>query len=231
VKHLKKFHQLESLMRQMLPVLVCAMALALLSADAMATTILIGTLSYDTFIPGNAASPGINAFDISNLTGSFDLPPDFPVSDILAFQSATLTVTFSDLSQEVFALGTVNSGFLLDASGNPVIQVPGNQTFASAEFTAALSLPTFALADGTIVDASSTSIDAVLLPSAGATLVADTDQTTIGVSAVPATTPEPASLDLVLLAGVFLALHLRRISSSASFWTSSRCSVIKLIDS
>jgi hypothetical protein len=188
-------------MRQVLMTFVLALGMCLLSGQCWAATILIGTLSYDTFIPGGSVSPGIDAFNISNLTGSFDLPPDFPVSDSLTFQSASLTLTLGDLSQQVLDFGDIGPGFLLDPSGNPVVQVPGNEAFASAEFTATLSPGSFTLSDGTTFKADSTALDVVLDPSSGSTLVADVDQTTIGVTqTIAITTPEPASRSLVLLA-------------------------------
>jgi hypothetical protein len=179
-------------------------ALCLLATTARASIVNLGTLSYDTFIPPGPGSPGVDAFDLANLTGAFSLPPDFPVIDALTFQSAQLTLTLSDLSQLVFTLGDIGPGFLLDQGGNPVVQVPGGQSFNSAEFTATLSALHFALSDGTSFTAGSTSIDVLLLPSIGQTLTVDVDQTTIGVAGTVQTIPEPASRDLLLLALVWL---------------------------
>lgn len=49
-------------------------ALCLFSAMARADIIDLGTLSYDTFIPAGSGFPGVDAFDLSNLTGAFSLP-------------------------------------------------------------------------------------------------------------------------------------------------------------
>ena len=144
--------------------------LYLLAVPAQANIASVGTLSYDTFIPGSSGFPGVDAFNLSNLSGGFSLPADFPVTDSLTFQSARLTLTFSDLSQEVFNLGDIGPGFLLDPSGNPVVQVPSDQLFASAEFTATLSPGSFALFNGTSFVADSTSLDVLLQPSSGPTL-------------------------------------------------------------
>jgi len=127
-------------------VLIC-----LLGMIAQADIANVGALSYDTFIPAGNGSPGVFAFDIYNLTGAFSLPPDFQVTDSLTFGAATLTLTRSDLSQEVFDLGNIGPGYLSDQNGNPIIQVPGNGLFDSAEFTATLSTLTFAQSGGAAV--------------------------------------------------------------------------------
>ena len=186
------------------------LAFCLLLAPARAATVYVGALSYDTFVPAGDGSPGIFAFDLANLTGAFDLPPDFPVADDLTFQGAVITLTLSDLSQQVFDLGDIGPGFLLDGDGNPIVQVPGDEVIDSAEFTATLSAPTFALYDGTSFIADSTAMDILLLPSSGPTLTVDVDQITIGVSGTAQSTPEPSSRDMVLLALPLLAWSLRR---------------------
>lgn len=40
----------------------------------------VGVLSFDQLIPAGGGSPGVNGFTISNLSGLFALPPDFPVA-------------------------------------------------------------------------------------------------------------------------------------------------------
>lgn len=190
--------------------------LYLLAVPAQANIASVGTLSYDTFIPGSSGFPGVDAFNLSNLSGGFSLPADFPVTDSLTFQSARLTLTFSDLSQEVFNLGDIGPGFLLDPSGNPVVQVPSDQLFASAEFTATLSPGSFALFNGTSFVADSTSLDVLLQPSSGPTLGADVDRTTIAVpgtivGVTPGVTPEPSLFVVLLPACACLVLaRLRR---------------------
>lgn len=184
-------------------------AICLFAAMAQGSTVYVGALSYDTFIPAGNGSPGVYAFDLANLTGAFSLPPDFPVTDDLTFQSAVLTLTLSDLSQEVFTLGDIGPGFLVDGGGNPIVQVPGDQVFNSAEFTATLSPLTFGLFDGTSFVADSAVMDILLLPSSGPTLVVDVDQTSLGVTGtVQSAVPEPASRDLACLGFSGLALGL-----------------------
>jgi hypothetical protein len=159
---------------------------------ARADVVFVGALSFDTFIPSASGLSGVNTFDVSNLTGVFSLPPDFPVSDPLTFASATLTLTLSDMSQDRLALGDIGPGFLLDGSGNPIVQVPASQTFISAGFTAILSPLAFSVSDGASFLADSTSIDLLLLPSSGPTLTADLDEAAILVPG-QTITPEPAT--------------------------------------
>ena len=191
--------------------------LCLFSATVRADIVDLGMLSYNTFIPAGNGSPGVDAFNLVNFTGAFSLPPDFPVVDDVTFQSAVLTLTLSDLSQEVFDLGDIGPGFLVDNSGNPIVQVPGDQVFTSAELTATLSPLTFGLSDGTSFTADSAVLDILLLPSSGSSLAVDVDQITIGVSGtVHTTVPEPMSRDLVLLVlpGVLWSLRRKRVSSA-----------------
>jgi hypothetical protein len=169
-------------------------------APAHASTVSLGALSYDTFIPPSTGSPGVDAFNVANLTGSFSLPADFPVIDDLTFQGTMLFLNPVGLAQEVFSLGDIGPGFLQDSGGNPVVQVPSTLVFTSAELKATLSAAMFTLADGTSFAPASTSIDVLLLPSSGSSLTADVDQITLDVSSAPvSTTPEPASGCLTLL--------------------------------
>jgi hypothetical protein len=195
----------------------CALALCLAPAVARATAVDLGVLSYDVFIPGGAGSPGVDAFDIANFTGAFSVAPDYPVTDSLTFQSASLTLFPIGSTPVVIALGDIGPGFLLDAFGNPIVQVPDTEVFTSAEFTATLSPASFALAGGGTLTASSTAISTVLIPSNGATLTAGVDSAFIETNAVAsASTPEPASLPLVaaalLLGAGLVKARSRRLS-------------------
>jgi hypothetical protein len=192
-------------------IIVCA-AFCLLPPTVQANVIDVGALSYDTFIPAGGGSPGVSAFDLADLTGSYGLPPDFPVTDSLTLEAAVLTLTLPDSSQETFDLGDIGPGFLLDGSGNPVVQVPGDQAFASAEFTATVSPTTFMLYDGSLFAADSNVLDVLLLPSSGSALTVDVDQTLIGISgAPPSSVPEPASGDLALVGALGVGLRLRHL--------------------
>jgi hypothetical protein len=152
----------------------------------------LGALSFDTFIPSAGNLVGVNAFNISNLSGAFSLPPDFPVFDNLTFQSATLKLS----NGQTFTLGDIGPGFFLDQIGNPVVQVPADQIFQSAELKLTLSATAFMLSDGTLFQAGSNSIDIFLMPSVGQNLTADIDQSTI---TAQVGSPEPATSSSVLI--------------------------------
>ncbi len=186
------------------------LSLLVLSASpiAQANIALLGTFSYDTFVPAGSGSPGVDAFNLSNLTGAFDLPPDFPVSDSLTFLGGAVTLTDPDLTQQVFTVGDLAPGFLLDGSGNPLIQVSSNQLFISAEFTATLSPTSFMLYDGSTFTPDTVSVDVLLLPSSGPDLIADSDQTTLA-AVQNSGSPEPASFLLAAAALTGLALRWR----------------------
>jgi hypothetical protein len=190
-------------------------AVLCLSATAARADILeLGTLSYDTFIPESQDFPGVDAFNISNLTGAFSLPPSFPALDNLTFQAATLTLFSSGQAPQLFSLGDIAPGFLLDQFGNPIIQVPGDETFQSAEFTATLSASSILEPGGTFT-AGSNAIDVFLLPSQGPDLTPDDDQTTISVTG-QMSTPEPASWSLLLIVFAWVAWTLRKRRFSRS---------------
>jgi hypothetical protein len=192
-------------------IIVCCVALGLLAPGTQGATIDIGALSYDTFIPAIDGAPGVDAFDIANLTGPYSLVPDFPVIDSLTFQSAILTLTLSDSSKQVFDLGDIAPGFLLDGGGNPVVQVPTTETFSSAEFTATLSPTAFTLSGPSPFQAYSPSLDIFLLPTAGPALTADLDGTIIDVSnTAPSTVPEPPVTGLVVSGLLCVAFRLQQ---------------------
>jgi hypothetical protein len=139
-------------------------------------------------------------FDISNLTGTNNLPPDFPVADLLTFLGSSLKVTDSDGTTTTIDLGDIDPGGLVDTTP---VQFSDTFSFASAIFTANLSQLSFLLSDGSTFTAASAVLTAELLPSSGSTLVQDTDFALLTVSDTPlvSAVPEPSSL---LLLGVGL---------------------------
>ena len=116
----------------------------------LAHAVPIGILSFDTFIPGPG---GVNAFNITNLTGGFASPPHFPVVVPLTFTGSSLALVRGDGTPlPVIALGDIGPGSLLDPFGNPLasLQFPDSTSFLSATFTAFLTL------DGVLFDVSAT---------------------------------------------------------------------------
>ena len=180
------------------------------SVPLSATAIAIGTLSFDQFIPGSGNSPGVNAINMWNLTGDpgtggFSLPPDFPVSTFLTFDSSQLVLQGS-MGLTTITLGSVVPGPLLDSGGNPLLQFPDTDTFQSISFTAVLSQTSLLLSDGSHVTVLP-SISLVLSHSDGSNLLPGVDQGVIVANSVP----EPQTL-LIFGAGVvFLARRLATV--------------------
>jgi hypothetical protein len=117
----------------------------------------LGLISFDTLIPG---PDGVNAFNVGNLTGPNGLPPDFPVADSLTLLNATLNVTRTDGSTQLFVLGDVGPGSIDPVSLN--LLFPDSDTFASALFEATLSDVDFLLSDGSTFHAASSAISTLL---------------------------------------------------------------------
>jgi hypothetical protein len=177
------------------------------SLPGWADSIPIGVLSFDVFTPLANGSPGVNAFNISNFTGTFDLPPDLPASTALTFLNAILTVDPNGGPPQAISLGDIGPGPLLDSGGNPlsVLQFPSTTDFTSATFMATLNPAMFLLSDGsTFVGEAALSM--TLSPSSGLVLGAGTDNALI-VALPAAEVPEPGTF-IVLTAA--LAEVLRR---------------------
>jgi hypothetical protein len=107
---------------------VLLLILILLPATALCDTISVGLISYDVLIPANGNTPGVNVFNISNLTGDpsvggFALPPDFPVLDSLTFLSLTLA---TGGPPQVIQLGNLGPGPL---SPTDLVQLPDTSLF------------------------------------------------------------------------------------------------------
>jgi len=170
------------------------------SVGARGATLYLGVLSFDVLIPGPS---GVNAFNISNFTGDplgggFALPPDFPVYDSLTFANSGLTITNG--GPVMFALGGIAPG-TFDSGGS--LEFPDSTSFVSAQFSATLSQTNLLLSDGTTFIADSPAITAIMLASAGPSLVAGADFALISVTGDFSTgVPEPTSF---LLLGIPLA--------------------------
>ena len=176
-------------MKKHIVFVLVAASLLLACTFTVASEIPVGLLSFDVFISANG-TPGINAFDIFNFTGSNFGPAVGPpyAADPLTFDNATLTVN-SQSGSSVINLGNIGPGELLDSSGNPIIQFPSVENFTSALFTATLSSTNFALSDGTTFTASG-SISVDLLPSSGSSLQPGVDFAVINAEPAPVAMPE-----------------------------------------
>jgi hypothetical protein len=188
-----------------------AMLLGLAWMPAAKSEIVVGVLSFDVVIPAGNGSPGISAFDIFNFTGPIYGPLASPpyATGSLTLDDVVLTAFLAGGSTQTFDLGNIAPGELLDANGNPVVQVPGSWQFTSATLTATLSQTTFMLSDGsTFTAAPSIALD--LTPSSGGLLVAGLDFAAIYAEPATGTVPEPGTLVLLPLGLLALALTGRR---------------------
>lgn len=162
-------------MKRMLFILAVVLVLVSWCQPAQATGIAIGVISYDPYFN---VGTGMNlaAFNISNLTGAYSLPPDFNVVSLLNITNASLTLAGPSSPGAPISVGTVAPGFLLDSFGNPlgILQFDPASLFTSAILTGTLDTSTLVLADGSTVTVN-TAISVTMLPSTGSSLVAGTD--------------------------------------------------------
>jgi hypothetical protein len=180
----------------------------------MCDTVNIGVISFDVLIPGGPGSPGVDVFDISNLTGDpasggFALPPDFPVLSSLTLFGSTLTLMDGG-APLVVALGDIGPGELSPPSSD---QFPDTTLFSSAVFSATLGPSSLLLADGSTFVADSL-VTVTLEPSEGGSLLAGTDFGVIDADRSVSTVPEPSSLLLLVavLATMIVVSSMRRKS-------------------
>lgn len=164
---------------------VVVLALTLLLAPAMparAALINIGLFSFDEFIPSDGEQPGVNAFNVLNLTGDFALPGDFPILSPLVFTASTLSVVGDPL-------GDIGPG-VFEPQTEGLLFFTALAQFSSATFSAQLGSLVFTLADGSVWEALSPEIIATLLPTTGSFL--ETGQSVLlTVDAVQQSVPPP----------------------------------------
>ena len=184
-------------MPRFLQLLAPMVLLLLYPTPSFCATLHVGLISFDVLIPAGAG-PGINVFNISNLTGDsgsggFALPPDFSVFTTLTFLNASLTVD-DGVSPVLIALVDLAPGTFSPGS----LQFPDTSLFVSAIFFASLSQTSLVLDDASTFTAGSPTITIQLLPSSGSTLGAGTDFKLISVNDNNTGIPEPATLPLAV---------------------------------
>ena len=185
---------------------------------ATSASVNVGLISFDTLIPGDINTPGVNVFNFFNFTGDpmsggFALPPDFPVLSSLTFLNSSLTLQNGG-PPLIILLGDLGPGAL---SPTDPVQFPDTSLFSSAIFSATLSQTNFLLSGGGSFVAGSATITAQLLPSTGPSLVAGGDLAVVSVVSVPdgSSVPEPSTWGLLVIAlAMMIGLrkrHLRRM--------------------
>ena len=181
--------------------------LFMVARPVAASPIAGGFLSFDVFIPAGSG-PGTNSFDMFNLTGSTYGPPagSIYIATSVTLDDAVLTVFPSSGSPQIFDLGNVGPGELLDSEGDPVVQFPSNVEFASATLTATLSQTDLTLSDGSTFNAAP-SLSVNLTASSGGTLRPGVDLALIEVEPASLTTPEPGAA-VLLGSGLLLMIGL-----------------------
>jgi hypothetical protein len=162
-------------------VLLALLVMAAFSAAASADSFGIGILSLDPTGIGAGAT-----FDIQNLTGSADLPPDFPVATSLTFSSLDLLLTFGDSSTETLTTSDFTSDGFGGFTGNNIFDL-SSTTITSAVLTGTLSPVDVTLSDGTTETLDPT-FTATLTDSSGSLQAFDAveiDATSSGVTPAP----------------------------------------------
>lgn len=175
-------------------------AFAATCAISRADTVNVGTFSFDELIPG-----AVNSYAIINFTGTFSLPPDFPALTPITFKNPAVILTDDS--------GGVSAPILIDEIGPgvstpPALEFLATQSFRSAELKATLGTSVFNLPGGKQFIASTTAIDALLVPGSGATLTPGLDLVPISMTGTITATavPELSSGTLLLMSSVLMIL-------------------------
>jgi hypothetical protein len=199
------------MLRLLARAILILLPLAVLSAVASADSVPIGTLALD---PTGANS---GEFDITNLTGSNALPPDFPVTSSLTLSITSLVVNFSGGSSVTLTSANFSSDGFGGFNGSNSFNLL-TSPITSAVLTGSLS-PTSGLS-GVTGGSLNTAFSATLTDAAGNLALGDaividatTGTSTSGGGGGGTGVPEPGTL-LLLGSGAF-ALVLRRKRAAA----------------
>lgn len=191
-------------------------------AEAVPLTVTVGSFSFDNLIPAAPDSgPGVNAFDIFNLT---DLGTDLDGSGVilpgLTFQGLQVQLT-DDGGNTTTPLDPLTTlapnGPLVDSTGVSPLLYSDTQLFTLAVVTGTISAFSVTLADGSVFNALDSLFSATLQAPLGSSLTAGVDSINITITgdlvAPTSTVPEPGTLALLATG---LAVTLRRRTSARS---------------
>ncbi len=192
---------------------ICLAIFLLCPTTAFCSSINVGFISFDEFIPAGNGTSGVNFFNVLNFTGGLALPPDFPATDALVFLNSSLTLV-SGGSPVVILLGDIGPGSFTPTDQ---VQFPFSSLFTGAVFNGTLNRTSFIFSGGGTFTVSSTAITANLFPSSGATLTPGTDFAVITVTSAdpPSTVPEPYAAPMMGAAALILLIAARRMKYSA----------------
>ena len=200
---------------RILSVCMIVVAASLAGRPASADVISLGTLSFEPHEIGQS-----NAFWILNLTGDL-ADDDHPVTIPLTFLNASLHLIYDGGDTKVF-LPPVGPGYLTDPDPTnpfapwPELKFDASIAFVSARLEATLSAPSFSLLGGDTFLPTSLDIIAELSAAPGLPLepFAATSIDIVG-DRIPALVPEPGTLSLLLLGGLFGASRVRAATRSS----------------
>jgi hypothetical protein len=199
-------------MRHALPrVFLALLVLAAFSAVASADSYGVGVLSLDPSSSGTG-----DEFDIQNLTGSADLPPDFPVGTTLSFDTISLTLDFEDGTTETLTAADFTPDGFGGFDGNGSFDLTSDP-ITEAILTGTLSPTSVTLSDGTTETLAGTFSATLTDPSGGPLEEFDAVEIEATTGSGVTTTPEPSSgLFLVIGMAGLLGLVWRRKQSRTS---------------
>ena len=164
----------------------------------------LGSIAYNTLIPGSIGFPGVTHFAIDNLTGPNALPSAFPVTTAATFLNAQLSLLFAGGATQTVLLGDIGPG----AFTSPLLAFVDTTLISSAVLSATLSPAVLTLSGGASFLPASTQLSVPLLPAYGPYLVQDLDAALI--QAPESEIPEPSTLGLCALGALALvAFQLR----------------------
>lgn len=162
-------------------------------------TVTVGAFTFDEFIPAADTTPGVDAFNITNLTDlGIDLDGNGIVAPALNFLDLVATLVDAAGASSSTLLGSLAANSVLaDGTGVSPLLFPDTQLFTSAVLTGSVEGFTAQLADGSVFTAALSPFTATLLPSNGTSLAAGADFALIAITgdvSQPAPVPEPGTL-------------------------------------
>jgi PEP-CTERM motif len=169
---------------------------------AFADSVPIGQISFDVTIPAEVGLPGVNSFDLTNLTGGSITAPSPGVVDLITL-SGQLTLVESVGGAQTISFTSVGLGV------TDLFDVPSDVQIVSATLTGTLDQTLVTLNGGTSPVTLSTSFLVTDPFNGGIALTACDGTNTCSQGVLSASVPEPGIL-LLLASGITALLLLRR---------------------